>query len=195
MRSPQTKLSKSTWRFGIIFAVQLAIVLAGPLPKAIVRVTGSTIALRTAPAGPYDSLLGRYVTLRYAAERAVRSGLPGWNDIANKPNTQSRPIYLTLEPDPKSPPSLPMQTWRPVAIALDPPRDLVQGQKLIKAYYRQPGRRGVDLGMSQYFVPEERGELLDKDMTANRSAIAAEVKVDRWGNSVLVKLWVEDRSY
>lgn len=197
-RSPQTNQSKSVWRFGIILALQLAIALAVPLPKAIVQATGTTIALRTVPVDPYDILRGRYVTLDYAAERMVRSGLPGWDDVASAPYARSRPIYLTLEPDPEPPPSLLIEVWHPVAVSLEPPRDLARGQKLIKAHYRQAGRRfqrGVDLGLSQYFIPEERGDALEKDMNANRDATAAEIKVDRRGNSVLVKLWVEDRSY
>lgn len=191
--------SPMAWRFGGILLLQLAIVLAVPFPKAITLATGTTIALQTTPVDPYDILRGRYVTLGYEAERVnTLKNLPGWNTRLQNRDRQSslHPIYLILEPVPDTSDTAPVQPWRPVAIAWTRPRNLTSPQLVIKGTYDTYYRSGnVDLGLGEYFIPEERGDVLEKDMEANRDAVFAEIKLDRRGNSALVGLWVEDRNY
>lgn len=191
------KAPSRTWRFGFVLLLQLAIVLAVPLPKAITRATGTSIALQTTPVDPYDILRGRYVTLGYAAEQiSTLSNLPGWSDRPEGRSAQSvQPIYLILEPNPDAPSAVPVRAWHPVAVAWQYPRTSNASQRIIKGTYRDLYRPEVDLGLSQYFIPEERGDTLERDMNAHREATTVEIKLDRRGRSVLVRLWVEDRSY
>ena len=193
------------WRFGLPFLLKLAIVLAIPIPTLSILANGETLYLQTAPIDPYDLLRGRYVTLAYAVEdRQALAQLPGWPENADLSDLelpelgdrQPRWVYLVMEPAADGEVSSvdrEVLPWRATQVTFQRPTELARGQRLLKARYSRYGN--VDVGLSQYFIPESIGDELERDIREHRDATVAEVKVDRFGNGVLVGLWVENRHY
>ncbi len=149
--------------------------------------TGTTVFLQTAPVDPYDLLRGRYVTLGYEiANRTLLEELPGsQGEILRGPE-----FYIHLEPSTDSTQANP--TWRAVAISADYPRDLPSGQVAIRGQARS---WRVDVGLGQYFIPDQIGDELEADMTRHPADTRVEAKVDGQGNAALVRLWIQDRPY
>ena len=189
---PQQAESRSFphWRFWFPLAAQLLIVLAIPLPRAITLATGDTVYLSTMPVDPYDLLRGRYVTLRYQIQNpSVLGDLPR---RSAKPAFDWEEIFITLAPpeddlDPTAP-------WQPVEVNYRYPQEVEPQQVVIRG---EQGRRGrwIDLGLGEYYIPEEIGDALEDDIRDHPRETRAEVKVDRWGNAALVSVWVQDREY
>ncbi len=192
--TPQTNLrspSKSFphWRFWFPLIAQVLIVLAVPLPRAITLATGDTVYLSTVPVDPYDLLRGRYVTLRYQIQNsAVLSDLPRGSA---KPAADWEEIFITLTPPEDSDPTAP---WQPVEVNYRYPQEVDPQHVVIRGERGQGGRR-IDLGLGEYYIPEEIGDALEDDIRDHPEDTRAEVKVDRWGNAALVSVWVEDREY
>ena len=195
--TPQSSRTPLMWRFILAIAVQVAIVLAIPLPKAITIATGNTIYLSTRPIDPYDLLRGRYVTLDYEAESLpVLETLPGY---LSRPKLeelygQTPPrIYLVMEP---SATAEVVAAWQPVRVAYGLAPELEEGQLLLGGRLVNRWHNfEVDLGLGRYFIPEAIGDELETDIREHREATLAEVKVDRRGNAAIVGVWVEDRQY
>ncbi|WP_017327907.1 GDYXXLXY domain-containing protein [Synechococcus sp. PCC 7336] len=183
------------WKFALPLLFQLAIVLAIPIPKALTLATGETLYLQTVPIDPYDLLRGRYITLAYAIENhRSLSNLPGWEseeELRDAGGNLPDSIYLVMELEEDS--ANPVRPWQVVRVAFDLPTDLAERQRILKARYSRYGN--IDVGLSQYFIPEAIGDELERDILEHRNSTLVEVKVDDRGNSALVGLWVEDRSY
>ncbi|NJL97597.1 MAG: GDYXXLXY domain-containing protein [Synechococcaceae cyanobacterium SM2_3_2] len=173
------------WRILIPLVAQVLIIATIPAQKAATLATGTTVYLQTAPVDPYDLLRGRYVTLNYEiGDRTTLQDLPGGEAI-DEPE-----FYIQLAPptaamDPTAP-------WQPVAVSIDYPRDLPADHVAIRA---QGGSWRLDLGLGQYFIPDEVGDALEVDMNQYQEQTRVEAKIDDRGNAALVRLWVQDRPY
>jgi len=183
---PERAVIKPSW---LVIAMPLLfqgmIVLAIPSQKAYTLATGTTIFLETVPVDPYDLLRGRYVTLDYAvAQWESLETLPGWSPSLSAQGA----VYLTLKPG-----ATEQDPWISTAISGEFPKTVPPGHQVIQGRWR--GWRGLDFGLSQYFIPEAIGDGLEADLRANPTAGRAEVKVDPQGRSALVQLWVQDRNY
>jgi uncharacterized membrane-anchored protein len=184
-----TKNSLGWWRFLLPLAVQLAIVVSIPMQKAITLNTGTTVYLQTVPIDPYDVLRGRYVTLNYEISQvATLETLPGWSEDWTG---VKRVLYITIEaPDSPTSPTMP---WQAVAVNEAYPEMVQKNQRVLKARWQGWGNLDLDLGA--YYIPETIGDELEADIREHQELTRAEVKVDGKGQTALVQLWVEDRSY
>ncbi|NJK63070.1 MAG: GDYXXLXY domain-containing protein [Synechococcaceae cyanobacterium SM2_3_1] len=148
--------------------------------------TGTTVYLQTAPVDPYDVLRGRYVTLGYVITRFDQlESLPGWSEDFRQAGTE---LYLVIETSGSGARS----PWQAVAIYDHYPQNLPPQQQVIKGHWRYDT---LQIGLSEYYIPEEIGDALEADMRQQNGEALAEVKVDGSGNPALVQLWVEDRAY
>jgi uncharacterized membrane-anchored protein len=184
---PKPKARIPIWRILVPLLGQILIITTIPAQKAMTLATGTTVFLQTAPVDPYDLLRGRYVTLDYEiANRALLEELPGGQaGILSSPE-----FYIHLEPSTDSTEANP--TWRAVAISADYPRDLPSGQVAIRG---QSQSWRIDVGLGQYFIPDQIGDALEADMNRHPADTRVEAKVDSQGNAALVRLWIQDRTY
>lgn len=179
------KKSIATWRFWIPVALQLLIIVSVPAPKAYTLATGKTIFLETIPVDPYDILRGRYVTLGYkVADWQTLKKLPGWQSRFKEESE----FYLILEGDNNF-----ISPWQVVAVSKDYPKTLDPNQIALKA--SGAAWWGANLGIHQYYIPEDIGDGLEADIRAHRDKTRVEAKVDSLGHAAVVGVWVEDRSY
>ena len=202
--SPQASPQRlSPWPLLLPLLFQLAIVASIPLPQALIRATGNTVYLATRPVDPYDLLRGRYVTLDYAIERtdALKS-LPGWrspDDLIESKGSYPENIYIILAPERAPTAEQPSESnpppivWQPIEVAYELPQNWSRDRQALRARY-QPGGL-LDIGLTQYFIPEAIGDDLEADIRAHREDTVVEVKVNRRGEAALTGLWVEDRRY
>ena len=159
------------------------------MQKAITLNTGTTVYLQTVPIDPYDVLRGRYVTLNYEISQvATLETLPGWSEDWTG---VKRVLYITIEaPDSPTSPTMP---WQAVAVNEAYPEMVQKNQRVLKARWQGWGNLDLDLGA--YYIPETIGDELEADIREHQELTRAEVKVDGKGQTALVQLWVEDRSY
>ena len=207
--TPQSKWN-GLWKLLLPLALQLAIVASIPIQPAITRATGTTAYISTAPVDPYDLLRGRYVTLSYSMENtSVLEILPGWrppDEVTEADGSHPSHIYIIIAPEEPAGDATSLDgevdendgatsptAWQPVAVAYKLPTDLPDGRLAIEARILTYGF--VDIGLSQYFIPEAIGDELERDMWDNRMNTVAEIKVDSQGQTALLGLWVEDRRY
>lgn len=176
------------WRLALPLSVQVGLVLLVPLPHALIRANGTTVFLETAPVDPYDLLRGRYIRLGYALEdRSLLETLPGWEASQGE-----EVIFITIrgDSDPDNPER--PQAWEAVRLDPQPPGTLAANERVIRA-------RNLDwrysLDLSEYYIPEAIGDALEDDMFAHPEEVLVEAKVDAQGNSVLTRMWIQDRRY
>lgn len=183
---PKTISRLPIWRILVPLLGQILIITTIPAQKAMTLATGTTVFLQTVPVDPYDLLRGRYVTLGYEiASYDLLVDLPG-----GQPEILSGPeFYIHLEPSTRDADS----TWEAVAISADYPRDLPPGQVAIRA--QSPSWQQLDIGLGQYFIPDQIGDELEADMARHPADTRIEAKVDDRGNAALVRLWIQDRPY
>jgi uncharacterized membrane-anchored protein len=174
------------WRCLLPLAAQALIVISIPAQNAYTLATGTTVYLQTAPVDPYDVLRGRYVTLGYVITRFRQlDSLPGWSADFRQLGTE---LYLVIEPSEAGERS----PWQAVAIHDHYPQELQPQQQVIKGHWRNGS---LQIGLSEYYIPEAIGDALESDMRQQGGRALAEVKVDGRGHAALVQLWVEDRVY
>lgn len=187
LQPKQSSPQKITWwRCLLPLVAQALIVITIPAQNAYTLATGTTVYLQTAPVDPYDVLRGRYVTLGYNITRFDQlDSLPGWSADFRQTGTE---LYLVIEPSgagERSP-------WQAVAIHDYYPQERQPQQQVIKGHWHHGS---LQIGLSEYYIPEEIGDALEADMRQQAGEALAEVKVDGRGHAALVQLWVEDRVY
>ena len=157
-------------RLAVVLAVQLAILIAIPLPEVLARYRGTPITLRTAPVDPFDVLAGHYVTLSYEVERASARRPP--------PRTsEGDPVWLTVA---KAEPA-----WTFVSVTRDRPAPAA-GQVSIRARWTW---RGAELeGASRLYVSEAQGKAVDARSWEDRQADLVDLRVDDDGTPAVVRL-------
>jgi len=182
------------WRFLVPFLLQLAIILIVPAKSAYTYNFGTQAVLQTQPVDPYDLLRGYSQTLSYDISRINNlKQFSGGEDL-----TKGDTFYVILElnlVEAKLPPS----PSKIIKITRKFPEDLTKSQVALKG--RVAKYNLVSYGLETYYMPEsQRNKInqeireLDRDSQGKRPFVV-EIRVDRWGNSVPVSLWLEDKQY
>ena len=182
------------WRFAIPFLLQLAIILIVPAKSAYTYNFGTRAVLQTIPVDPYDLLRGYSQTLSYdiSSINSLKK-FPGGDELA-KGDT----FYVTLEVDILSP-KLPPAPSKIIKITPELPQDLAQFQVALKGNVVKYNR--VNYGLETYYMPESQRKQLNKKIrelqrdSEGKRPFVVEIKVDRWGNSVPISLWLKDKQY
>jgi len=178
-------------RKNIIFGIAgLWLVLALGLIgyKQRILATGIKVVLETVPVDPRDFLRGDYAILRYKISSL--SGIPGKSNFKRGDR-----VYVKLEPageyrEAESALSAAESApWR--AVAMKAKNEIERGDVVIKGKIRRSGV--VKYGIESYFVPEGKGREIEKSM-AGRSKVAVEVIVDKHGNGIINKLFIDGRA-
>lgn len=189
--SPQTVAS---WRFWAPLAIQLVLLGSVPVQSSYTYFTGTDVTLATAPVDPYDFLRGYYQVLNYQISNVEQlQHLPG-GDFFNLDTEQA--FYLVLEA-PKDSEGSPPTPWQPVLVSGTRPQNLPPSQVAIHGI-KSP-RGNIDYGLEAYYMPEAQREAINQDIAQVQQqtpeAFVVDVKVDRRGNAVPIRLWVGDRNY
>ena len=175
--------NKTALWFALALALQIVILVGVPAQKIIVRTTGRSVILKVQPVDPYDILSGYYVTLGY--EISSSSGFPR---DPGEPNTDPNPggiVYAIVERQDDG-------VWHAVELAVSLPTSLPDNRLAIRGRY--VGGR-IEYGIEQFYIPESKRGVIDKDLREHIGNARVEVKVDANGDAALVKLMIEDRVY
>lgn len=180
--SPQVR--RLRLRFIAALVVQLALIVAVPLPKVAAYAWGTPVLLEIRPVDPYDILRGRYMRVDYAlASEAALAALPGWQAPWGSPGTV---VFVTLRPGAAGAP------WTPVAVASEAPEELPAGHVLLRGRMENGS---LALGLGEFHMPEERGDEAEAALRRAPESARAEVRVDGEGRAVLVGLWLDGKRY
>ncbi len=172
---------KASRKLLIVVAIQFAILLSVIGFKQYTIWTGTTILLRTAPVDPRDLARGDYVALRYEISSIDRSTVTGdeypYGDV-----------YVELRRGDDG-------YWSAVAIHNDQSH-LYPGTVIIKGNVQDGGYPGskidVHYSIEQVFIPEGSAGQLP---TGGGHVVAVEVKVDRFGNAVPRRFFVDGQPF
>jgi uncharacterized membrane-anchored protein len=193
--STQTKIPIAY--FLIPFLVQILIILVIPSKSFYTYKTGQNVVIQTMPIDPYDLLRGYSQTLSYDISSLDNlRKLPGEKNL----NTGDT-FYLTLQA-PKLSNKTPPLPWTTVAINHHKPENLAANQIALKGIISNYDI--VKYGLETYYMPENQREKLNQEIQelSNQSnqnnqarPFVVEIKVDRFGNSLPVSLWIRNRNY
>lgn len=168
-------------RLAVVLAVQLAILVAIPLPQVLARYRGTPVTLRTAPVDPFDVLAGHYVTLSYEVERESmqRHHDPAHGAPRVEPGLSNGDrVWLTVKSgDP---------AWTLVGVTRERPAP-APGQVSIRARWT----RGVGAQLedaSRLYVTEAQGKAADARAWGDRQADLVELRVDEDGTPAVMRL-------
>ena len=194
MTNSQFRINLATWKFVLPFFLQLGIILLVPAKSAYTYYTGQTAIVQTAPVDPYDLLRGYSQTLSYeisdvAEIRKLSEGVG---------LTVNSIFYLILEanPEPDRTPPLP---WKAIAVSSDFPQNLLPNQIALKGKVKN--YRTAIYGLETYYMPEQQRNQINREIrdlqrdSRERVPVVVEIKIDRWGNSVPVSLWIGEQKY
>ncbi len=159
-------------------AVIIQLVLIGVLlGKQVFTVqTGNTVRIEVEPVDPRSPLRGDYMNLRYSISRIDTDLLSSPGELEGGDT-----VYVHLEQKPSD------KTWKAVSVTKERPANEVSMRGKVTAV--GSGMIGVKYGIEQYFIPEGSGR------NVNLRNAEVEVKVDRFGNSVLQQLYVNDEPW
>ena len=160
---------------------QCAIIAAVPVPKLFTRLTGQTIAIKTAPVDPYDFLSGYHVILSFEISQLADLISPEQRMYYN----QNQILYNVLTKDENS-------TWNSQSVHESFPKDIPEGAIVIKGKWKHSR---IEYGIEKFFIPEEKRQDIEGDLRQNQRQALADIRVDRFGNAALVRLQVDDRVY
>ncbi|HIJ70086.1 MAG TPA: GDYXXLXY domain-containing protein [Planctomycetes bacterium] len=168
--------------FILALAVQVAILAAVPGKQVYARLTGKLITIKTTPVDPYDFLSGYHVVLNYEISR-----LPELEPTMRTGTDQEIKgyVYVILKAGDDG-------IWSATSVHNTWPKNVPDGCLVIKGHRNW---RGIRYGIESYFIPEKHREAIEKDLRQNQRQAKAQIKVDRFGNSALIRLLVEDRIY
>ena len=181
------------WRFILPLGLQLALILLVPAKSAYTYTFGTDAVIQTAPIDPYDLLRGYSQTLSYDISRVDElEKLSGEKDLQS-----GAKFYVILEsPSIKNTSPLP---WNPVQVVMNLPENLPKNRIAIKGLVETYGT--AVYGLETYYMPEEQRQKINQEIDSLRgnsetnSTFVVEIKVDQWGNSVPVSLWIEKNQY
>ena len=176
------------------FGLQLAVILLIPAKSAYTYNFGMDAVIQSTPVDPYDLLRGYSQTLRYDISNIsdLRS-LPGGNNLS-----EGNIFYLILEADSNSD-QTPPAPGKLIKIASQMPANLPKNQVAIKGKIGNSGN--IDYGLERYYMPESQKNKINHEITdlqrdsQGKQAFVVGIKVDRWGNSVPVSLWIGEKNY
>jgi uncharacterized membrane-anchored protein len=185
----------SWWRFLIPLGLQLGIILIVPAQSAYTYNFGQLAVLQTLPVDPYDLLRGYSQTLSYDISQIdYLKQFPGGKDLV----AEGQKFYIVLEinsPQDKFPPA----TSKVIRVTKELPKDLEGNQIALQGKFDQYGQ--VKYGLETYYFPESQRKKINQEISAlqndseGKRPFVVEIKVDRWGNSVPISLWVDKKQY
>ena len=168
------------WLFGAALGLQL-LLLSGVIGvKAYTLQTGTAVLLKVAPVDPWDAFRGDYVRLGYDISRLDATLLP-----SGERNLRSnRTVYVVLRRG--------NPFWQAVAVSpARPPTGPGEVALKGRVIYADAQGIGLEYGLESFFVPEGRAPELEAP--GARGRLAAEVAVDRFGNSAIRRLLIGDQ--
>jgi uncharacterized membrane-anchored protein len=124
--------------------------------------TGREIVLDVVPVDPRDLFRGDYVRLGYPAER-VSAAL-----FTEPQGKRGTPVYVVLAQDGAG-------KWQPVRAQSTVPTGLAQSEVVIQATVGGQGTGTVDFGIGTYFVPENEGRKIEKEIAGKQVQIRVAV--------------------
>ncbi|HET6614863.1 MAG TPA: GDYXXLXY domain-containing protein [Dehalococcoidia bacterium] len=147
--------------------------------------TGETVLLKVQPVDPRDLLRGDYITVRYDISTIDLDDVAGDDYVGGT-------AYVELREDRDG-------YWDAVAVHDDRARSF-DDTVLIKAHviewnlnHRTGSERiELDYGIEEVFIPEGSGNQLS---FGDGHVVAVEVKVDRWGNAVPRRFYVDGEPF
>ncbi len=193
MTNSRLSINLSWWRFLLPFGLQLAVILLIPAKSAYTYNFGIDAVIQSTPVDPYDLLRGYSQTLRYDISNIsnLRS-LPGSNNLS-----EGNIFYLILEADSNSD-KTPPAPGKLIKIA-SKLANLPKNQVAIKGEIDNSGN--INYGLERYYMPESQRNKINQEIrdlqpdSQGKQAFVVGIKVDRWGNSVPVSLWIGEKNY
>lgn len=195
IRTLRTPISR---RFWAALSFQGLLIAALTLPPLLTYWRGSPVVLQTIPVDPYDLLRGYSQTLRYdISDPATLRTLPGGHSLDPLPAPNTR-VYVTLQP-PDLRDEIPPKPWKAIAVSLDLPDSLAEGEVLLQGEIAS--NRQIHYGLERYYFPEDRQEDIARQIRAvglrpgSANLLRVEVRVERRGRAIPAALWIGDRRY
>ncbi len=193
MTNSRLSINLSWWRFLLPFGLQLAVILLILAKSAYTYNFGIDAVIQSTPVDPYDLLRGYSQTLRYDISNIsnLRS-LPGGNNLS-----EGNIFYLILEADSNSDKTPPSPS-KLIKIA-SKPANLPKNQVAIRGEIDNSGN--INYGLERYYMPESQRNKINQEIrdlqrdSQGKQAFVVGIKVDRWGNSVPVSLWIGEKNY
>jgi uncharacterized membrane-anchored protein len=186
--------NSSWWRFLVPLGLQLGIILIVPAQSAYTYNFGQSAVLQTLPVDPYDLLRGYSQTLSYDISQIDSlKQFPGGKDLV-----EGQKFYVVLEPN-ITQDQLPPSPSKVIKVTPELPTDLGSNQVTLKGKIELYGQ--VNYGLETYYLPESQRDKINQEISALQSnsegkrPFVVEIKVDRWGNSVPISLWVDKSKY
>jgi len=167
-------MNRKALLFAAAVAAQVLILAAMPLSKAYTRATGRTVILKVAPVDPYTVLSGYYVRLGYEVN-APAGLMDEWTSAGKE-------VYTVIEQQPDG-------IWRAVRVNAVQPVNLPPGQMFLRG---QRTYSRINYGIEEFYIPEAKRDVIERDLRENASQARVEVKVDSRGNAALVRLLIGD---
>ncbi len=169
-------MTKKITYFVIAVLIQSLILASVPAKKLYTLHAGQVVKLKTIPVDPYDFLSGYYVTLNY--EISAKSGK--FKD--------GSAVYTVITPDANGIYNFKSSsdTW---------PKDFVSGDVVIKGKAVDNWRGNVQYGIESYFIPEDMRDSLEHRLRENVKDVVVEVKVDKFGNSAILRILIDGQAY
>lgn len=190
-----SRTSNSWWRFAIPLGLQLAIILIVPAKSAYTYNFGEPAVLQTLPVDPYDLLRGYSQTLSYDISQINNlRQFPGGANLVDI--VAGETFYVILEPN-LAGTKLPPAASKVIKVTKKIP-SLATNQIALKGRVQQSGQ--VSYGLETYYIPESQRNKINQEINAlqpnsgNRPFLV-EIKVDPWGNSVPISLWINKNKY
>jgi uncharacterized membrane-anchored protein len=184
----------SWWRFLLPLGLQLGIILTVPAQSAYTYNFGQPAVLQTRPVDPYDLLRGYSQTLSYDLSQIDHlKQFPGGKDLV-----EGQKFYVILELN-ITKDQLPPATSKVVKVTKELPRELKSNQVALKGKIDRYGQ--VNYGLETYYLPESQRDQINQEINAlqndseGKRPFVVEIKVDRWGNSVPISLWIDKKKY
>lgn len=166
--------------FILALTVQLVILAAVPAKKILPKIVGRTVLLAIRPVDPYDLFSGYYMTLRYEISQPTNA--ENYHQFRYK---KDESVYVVLaEAD--------TGLWQAVSIHDKWPDSAPKDAIVIKGQIR---RGWIRFGIERFYVPETLRHAMEKDLRSNIAYARAEVAVGPFGNAVILRLRVQDRTY
>ncbi len=171
-------MKKASAIFLVAVILQVLILIGVPARKAYTRAAGRAIVLKVAPVDPYSILSGYYVILGYDISRPA--------DFPNAPKFEpNEVIYAVVEQQDDG-------LWKPVGIDRTLPKNLPVNQVAIRGRWDE---WRIKYGIEEFYIPEEKRNVIADDLGKNQAEARVDVKVDASGNAALLRLRIQDRVY
>lgn len=171
---------RARWGFILAVSIQIIVLLTMIGLKWYTLAYGTKILLKTQPVDPWDFFRGDYVTLNYEINRLNLKVLP--HDAG--PYKRNQTVYVKLQQVGKY--------WEARSVHRQPPADgslFIRGTVQYHENFDNINTLVINYGIDSYYVPQHQGRKIE---TA-KVLPDVEVSVDRWGNSALSRIYVEEK--